>query len=269
MSSMKPNNNQPSGNTPPSAQQPQAPPQRRGVPVRFPTVEPILTYGLLAVLTIIFFYAESLGGALGGARDQFEFDWIKINERIYDGEYYRLFTSMFLHANLLHWGFNSLALYIFGRDVERLFGHVRFALIYVLGGLAGSVGSLIYTTAPSLGASGAIFAIISAMGVYIYIHRHIYGEFAYLRLRQLLILGGLNLVLGFLPGSRIDNAAHLGGLLGGFILAWFICPEYEPRRTVDQRIVMVDTNTTEKWLITPILFAIGIVVSVLYAATVA
>lgn len=262
---MNPYDNQPPNDFSSPSQPQQLPTQRRGVPVRFPTVEPILTYAILAIITVIFLYASSLNAF---DRNSFEFDWIKINENVFDGEYYRLFTSMFLHANTLHWGFNSLALYIFGRDVERLFGHMRFAIIYILGGLAGSVGSLIYTANASLGASGAIFAIISAMGVYIYIHRHIYGEFAYLRLRQLLFLGGLNILLGFIPGSRIDNAAHLGGLLGGFILAWFICPEYVPQRTIDQRIVMVDTNTIEKWLITPILFTIGIVVSVVYASTV-
>ena len=266
MSAMEPRQNKPPTPFDDTSSQP-APTQRRGIPVRFPTVEPILTYVILAVIALVYFYAESLGTGL--ERNRFEVDWIKINSAVYDGEYYRLFTSMFLHADIMHWGFNSLTLYFFGRDVERLFGHVRFAIIYILGGLAGSVGSLIYTANASLGASGAIFAVISAMAVYIYIHREIYGEFGFRRLRQLVFFGGISIFYGFLPDSRIDNAAHVGGLLGGFILAWFICPEYEPRQTIDQRIVMVDTNTTEKWLITPILFAIGIVVSVAYAASVA
>lgn len=246
--------------------QPQQSPQQRGIPVRFPTVEPRLTYILIAILTLIFFYSQSLDPV---QLNNFQFNWAKINGQIYDGEYYRLVTSMFLHLDLMHWGFNCFALYIFGRDVESLFGHLRFALIYFLGGLAGSVGSLLYTDAPSIGASGAIFAIFSAMGVYIYIHRHIYGELANLRLRQLFALGVINIIIGLAPGSNIDNAAHLGGLLGGFVLAWFICPEYEPRQMIDQGVIMVDTNTADKWMITPIIYGIAIVASVLFATSVA
>ena len=254
---------EPNTPTPNTNQLPQLP---RRIPVRFPTVEPQLTYIILAIIGLVFFYTQSLNPL---QLNEFQFDWAKINSQVYQGEYYRLFTSMFLHLDLMHWGFNSLALYIFGRDVERYFGHVRFAIIYVLGGLAGSLGSLIYTDAASIGASGAIFALFGAYGIYIYIHRHIYGEAANLRLRQLFFLAVFNIIIGFSPGSNIDNAAHLGGLFGGFILGWFIAPEFEPRQTPDHQIVMIDTNTPEKWAIMPVLFGVAIVGLVLFAQSTA
>jgi rhomboid protease GluP len=237
------------------------------VKISLPTVEPILVYAILLALAPIYFYYSTLN-----AVDQNIFlnDWAKINQKVYEGEYYRLFTSMFLHLNTMHILFNGYALYLFGRDVESLFGHVRFGIIYFMGGLAGSIASLLYTDAPSIGASGAVFAVFGAMGVYLYRHRHFYGDMASARLRQMAILAGANIVLGFIPDIRVDNAAHIGGLIGGIVLAWFICPEFELLRDPLQieSVQIVDTNTPEKWVMAPLLFGVGIVVSVAYAASV-
>ncbi len=251
-------------------QQPQPDQQQPSDAVRvritLPTVQPILTYSILAVLFLIFAQYSAMTAY---ERSEFWLKWAKVNEKVYDGEYYRLFTAMFLHLDLAHLLFNSWALYLFGRDVEGLFGHVRFAIIYVLGGLAGSVASLLYTDAPSLGASGAIFAVFSAMGVYLYQHRHLYGKFANMRLMQMASLGVVNIIFGLLPETRIDNAAHIGGALGGFILAWFICPEFQPRQDPNEtgKLQMIDANTPEKWIIAPVLFGVGMVASVAYAAS--
>jgi rhomboid protease GluP len=252
---------------PPPLSSPLAEPEteRRSISVIFPTVEPILTYALLLILGVIFLYAQSLPRF---DRLLFQINWEKINERIYDGEYYRLLSSMFLHLDMAHIIFNGLALYIFGRDVEAWFGHARFAIIYFLGGLAGSIGSLLFTDAPSIGASGAIFAIFSATAVYYYHQRHIFGRYAMLRLRQLIFLGAFNLFIGFVSTMPIDNAAHIGGIIGGFILAWFISPDFEARRTPDGNIMMVDKNTLDQWWFVPLMFAVGLVVIVVYAASV-
>ncbi len=257
------NSNQYPQSTPSNLPEPQPTP----VKVYFPIVEPTLIYVILLVLAPIFFYYSTLSDV--GQRIFIE-DWAKINEKIYAGEYYRLFTSMFLHLDLMHILFNGYALYLFGRNVESLFGHVRFAIIYFMGGLAGSIGSLLYTDAPSIGASGAVFAVFGAMGVYYYRHRHFYGDMASVRLRQMAMLAFINIVFGLMPGSQIDNAAHIGGLAGGVVLAWFICPEFEQRRDELQAntIQIVDTNTPEKWLMAPLLFGVGIVASVAYAASV-
>lgn len=257
---MEPNHNPPTPNTPPS-------PNHR-VRITLPTVQPILTYIILGIIGVIYLYGNSLGALQS---QLFMLDWAKINERIlYDGEYYRLFTSIFFHLDMMHILFNGYALYLFGRDVESLFGHVRFALIYVLGGITASLASLLYTDAVSIGASGAIFAIFSAMGVYLHRHRHLYGDGAQRRLSQMGILALINIGFGLLPDANIDNAAHIGGLVGGFILAWFICPEFEVQRDLIQPggVRIVDVNTPNKWMFAPILFAAGIVASVAYAVSV-
>lgn len=251
---------------PQSTTEPQEP-QPPQVKISLPTVEPILVYAILLILAPIFLYYSTLDNF---AQNQFLDEWAKINQKVYDGEYYRLFTSMFLHLNELHILFNGYALYLFGRDVESLFGHVRFGIIYVMGGLAGSIGSLLYTDAASIGASGAVFAVFGAMGVYLYRHRHFYGEMASVRLRQMAMLAFVNIIFGLLPSTRIDNAAHIGGLAGGIVLAWFICPEFELQRDPLQveSVQIVDTNTPEKWVIAPFLFGVGMIASVGYAASV-
>ncbi|NDJ85095.1 MAG: rhomboid family intramembrane serine protease [Chloroflexi bacterium] len=249
----------------PTPSQPPPGAEKKPVIVSFPTVQPVITYAILVIIGLVFLYSTSLTVA---DRSFFFERWAKDNDKVYGGEYYRLFTSMFLHLNFLHILFNGWALYLFGRDVESLFGHIRFAIVYFLGGLAGSIGSLLYTEANSIGASGAIFSIFAAMGFYLYRHRHLYGQFASVRLRQMVMLGVINIVFGLSPGTNIDNAAHLGGAIGGFLLAWFISPEYEPRRTAQEQITMVDTNTPEKWAVAPVLFGVGIVATVAYAAAV-
>lgn len=261
---MEQNQNSPTPNAAPSS--PDGSNYR--VRITLPTVQPILIYLILGIIGIIYIYGNSLGSYQSRL---FMLDWAKVNESIlYDSEYYRLFTCMFFHLDLMHILFNGYALYIFGRDVESLFGHIRFALIYVLGGITASLASLLYTDAASIGASGAIFAIFSAMGVYLYRHRHLYGEGAQRRLSQMGILALINIGFGLLPDANIDNAAHIGGLVGGFVLAWFICPEFEVQRDLIQPggIRIVDVNTPNKWMFVPVLFAAGIVASVAYAVSV-
>ena len=234
------------------------------VRVTIPTVEPILTYILLGAIVLIYLLTQSMSPR---ELDIFFQNWAKINNRVYEGEYYRLLTSMFLHLNLTHILFNGYALFLFGREVERIFGHVRFAIIYFLGGLSGSVGSLLYTDAPSIGASGAIFAVFAAMGVYFYHHRQLYGQSAQVRLTQMAVLAIINIVFGFIPSMRIDNAAHIGGLLGGIVLAWFICPELKLEGISSMEPEVVDVNKPENWIVVPVIYAIALVIVVLLFST--
>ena len=141
------------------------------------------------------------------------------------GEVYRLFTAMFLHGSLGHIFFNVYALYIVGSAAEPIFGRIRFLLIYLLGGLTGSALSLLLggLDSASVGASGAVFALFTAWAVHLYQHRGVYANVG-ARLRHMLFVIGINLLLGFFPGSRIDNWGHIGGMLGGLLLAWRIAP---------------------------------------------
>jgi rhomboid protease GluP len=254
---------------PPSHQPPDPPSGFRRIAVRMPVAEPYLTYVLLGIIVLIYMYFFSLPGP---KQTQFLVDWAKDNQAIRRGEYYRLFTSMFLHLNPMHIFFNGYALYVIGRDVEALFGHIRFAIIYFLGGLSGSLASFIFTSAPSVGASGAIFAIFGAEIVYFYHHRHLHGEMGRRHLNQLFILMLINLGLGLFSTAtdfRIDNAGHIGGLVGGIVLAWFIGPAYSIKAdsSAESGYQVADDNPIQQWALPSILYAVTLAVLIVYAVS--
>lgn len=243
----------------------------RRVAVRMPLVEPRLTYVLLAAIVLIFLYFISLPAE---GQNEFLSRWAKVNALIREGEPYRLFTSMFLHLNLMHIVFNGYALFIIGRDVESLFGHVRFALIYFLGGLSGSLASFVFTDAPSVGASGAIFAIFGAEMVYFYQNRRLHGEMGRRHLNQLIFLMLLNLGLGFFStatsGFRLDNAGHIGGLVGGVVLAWFIGPQFEvaPDPSAEAGLRVIDQNHPRQWASVSLVYAAALAAMTIYAVAI-
>ncbi|MFQ6865076.1 rhomboid family protein [Blautia sp.] len=145
-----------------------------------------------------------------------------------EGETYRIFTSMFLHFGIEHLINNMLVLFVLGSRLERVIGSLRFAVIYFLGGIAGNVVSLLYDlkqgeAAVSAGASGAVFAVMGGMILVVLCNK---GRLEDLSMRQILILAVFSLYFGF-TSSGVDNAAHLGGFLAGFILAVIV---YHPRR---------------------------------------
>ena len=220
--------------------QPVRQPPRRQRPPRSPQDRPILTWILIAVNALIF-----LARYLSPSIDVQLF----VSGALYPpavvegGEFYRLLTAMFLHGSVGHIFFTMYALHIVGGGLEPVFGRLRFALIYLLGGLAGSVMSLALGdyAVPSVGASGAVFAIFAAEAAHLYRHRCQYHQLyanvqghPYVnvqgQLLHMVFLIAMNLFIGFLPGSRIDNWGHIGGMLGGLALAWRIAPRLDPRR---------------------------------------
>ncbi len=262
--------NQPQPPLPPGSEQ-QPPEGVHRIAVRFPVSQPRLMYVLLAVNVLIFLYYFGLGKQ---EQLQFLLDWGKVNEFIADGEYYRLLTSMFLHLDLSHMLLNGFALYIFGRDVEALFGTPRFAVIYLLGGLSGSLASFVFTDGLSVGASGAIFAIFGAELVYLYHHRELHGKNGQRLFSRLLVFMVLELAIGFIGevgigGFRIDNAGHIGGLVGGIVLAWFIGPAYSVHRDpdIENQLRIVDENPFKRWALPSFLYALGLVVIMAYAVS--
>jgi rhomboid protease GluP len=141
-----------------------------------------------------------------------------------DGEWWRLGSAMFLHFGVVHLAMNMLALWDGGRLVERIFGPVRFAVIYFSSGLAGNLLSLIVQgdRAISGGASGAIFGIYGAFLVYLlHERRHLHpGDFKWM-FWGAAAFSGITLVFGFLiPG--IDNAAHVGGFVTGAMFGFVL-----------------------------------------------
>lgn len=222
---------------------------RQRVNLRIPSVLPKVTYALIGINVVVF-----LLRAFSVQIDEQVFLWGANHgpDIFQKGDYYRLLSAMFLHAGIfnerggyalqysIHIISNMYVLYAVGMSMERLFGHTRFLIIYLLGGLAGSVASALLggTNAYSVGASGAIFAILGAEFVYLWHHRKLMGAAGRARRQSLVVMaiitfaGGL---LSQLPGSavRIDNWGHAGGLIGGVILAWVISPILNLRQHPD------------------------------------
>lgn len=155
----------------------------------------------------------------------------KVNELIAQGEVWRLLTATVLHGDILHLLFNVYALSALGVNVERYFGHGRFLLIYLLGGLWGSFASFATSPEISVGASGAVFALAGATAVYFWRYRENFGDEGRAILQNVLMVIGLNLVFGF-TNAQIDNAGHIGGLIGGAVVALGLLPTYQHPNTI-------------------------------------
>jgi membrane associated rhomboid family serine protease len=134
---------------------------------------------------------------------------------IADGQYWRLFTAIFLHAGLLHIGFNAYALWIFGSFTETYLGRTRFVVIFFVTGFVASATSYAFGPVQSVGvgASGAIFGVFGAFIAYNFRRRHLPQAAAQLRWALMLILLNAVLAFGF---AGIDWRAHVGGLVSGF-----------------------------------------------------
>jgi rhomboid protease GluP len=200
------------------------------------------TFGLIGV-TILVFLAQLLGQALAGG-DIVLYYGAKINENLAAGEAWRLVTPIFLHANLLHIGVNMYSLWAIGPAVERFFGQARFLTAYLLSGICGVLLSLVMSPNASVGASGAIFGLLGALATFLYLHRATFGQLGATQLRQLVMVALINLGLGLMPG--IDNWGHVGGLLAGVVLAWFLGPHFSTTVLPDGRPRLVDVRTRQQ-----------------------
>ncbi|WP_408069778.1 rhomboid family intramembrane serine protease [Butyrivibrio sp. JL13D10] len=144
---------------------------------------------------------------------------------ILGSEMYRLITSMFLHADLEHLFSNMLILFFVGANVEHDVGHIAYLFLYFLSGIIGNLSSMVYDYVsgdyiPSIGASGAVFGIIGAVAVIVLFGRNRIRKGSNLIFRLGLMIA-LSIYSGFTAGN-IDNAAHIGGLLGGIVITLLI-----------------------------------------------
>ncbi|HEY3291347.1 MAG TPA: rhomboid family intramembrane serine protease [Anaerolineae bacterium] len=190
------------------------------------------------------------------------------------GQYWRLVTANFLHIGALHLLVNSYALYVLGREVETIFGSARFTALYLLSGISGAVFSYMLTQGLSAGASTSLFGLFGALAIFFYKQRKLLGTFGQQRLVNLGITLVINVIIGLSPGSNIDNWGHVGGVIGGAILAWYLCPVYSlanpsdgpaPAIADDGTVMMpinqlIDTNPRNKQLFAVGLFGLGLVV---------
>jgi len=140
----------------------------------------------------------------------------KINDQIALGQYWRFLTPMFLHAGLTHLLVNMYSLYILGKDVEFIFGRFKYCLIYLSAGLLGNVASFALSSSISVGASGAIFGLLGALLYLGVVYREVVSAKFTTDIMTMILA---NIAFGFMV-PRIDNNAHIGGLIGGFLIAY-------------------------------------------------
>lgn len=192
--------------------------------------EAVCTIILIAVNVAVFFIL-SLFGDTEDAVFMMQHGAMYSDFVIQDHEYYRLFTCLFLHFGIEHLLNNMVILGALGWNLELQTGKIRFLLIYFGSGLFGNVVSLIFHGAAqeytvSAGASGAIFGLMGAL-LWVVITNH--GRLGRLSGRGMLVMVALSLYFG-LSSSGVDNYAHIGGLVCGFLLALIL---YRKRRGRD------------------------------------
>jgi rhomboid protease GluP len=200
-------------------------PAPRPVYLSVPMHRPVVTYILLGLIVVVF-GAETLAGG-STQTDVLIKLGAKYSPLIASGQYWRLFTAMFLHIGWLHLLFNAYALVVIGTDFERIVGWQRFLAVYLLSGLFGDLASYAFSPHLAAGASGAIFGVIGALGAFFALYRERLGRWGRARLGNILFLIAINLFYGF-TSSGIDNYGHLGGLLSGALLGLALAPRYQP-----------------------------------------
>ena len=168
----------------------------------------IVTKLLVGLNVAVYLLELAAGGQVNGTGNEIYNNGFLYGPLVANGDWWRLFTAPFLHYGPIHLAFNMLALWWFGAAVEQVLGRGRYLLLYLVSGLAGSAGALIFSPLnPTVGASGAIFGILGAALV--------------LERQRTYVLGGgamgiilFNLIFTFaIPGISIGG--HLGGLAGG------------------------------------------------------
>lgn len=190
-----------------------------------------VTVGLLVVNVAVFALMLLAGAGFWHAPNGVQLAWgANFGPATQDGQWWRLFTALFIHFGIVHLALNMWALWDVGRLVEQLYGRWRFAVLYVVSGLLGNLFSLVLhgNQTVSGGASGAIFSLYGALLVFLWRERRNVepGEFRWL-FGGAVVFSTLMLGVGFVV-QGIDNAAHGGGLFSGALLALVLARRWVP-----------------------------------------
>ena len=188
----------------------------------FRTKKPIITYILIALNIIYFILMYIFGNGSTDAITLYKFGAI-YPDIATSFEWYRLFTSVFIHIGIIHLICNMYSLYIIGSQLESFFVFTKYLIIYIVSGVIGNLFSVLFTNGISAGASGAIFGLFGALLYFGYHYRLYLGTVIKSQIIPLILL---NLFVGFIsPG--IDNAAHIGGLIGGVLITSALGVKYK------------------------------------------
>jgi membrane associated rhomboid family serine protease len=214
---------------------PWQPPQqirRQVAQVRFATRNStIVTNSLILINIVVYLICGLLAGdmlnplnAAASGHNGLLYEWGILDrpDVIQGYQYWRIVTAMFLHFNWYHIGLNMLSLYFVGRPVEQVYGRWRFLLIYFGTGIFGGILLLTFSDIPALGASGAIFGVFGALGVFLWYNRRAFGSAMF---GQWIFWLVLNLVFTF-GYSNIAVSDHIGGLSMGLLLGLLLMPGF-------------------------------------------
>lgn len=174
---------------------------------------PIVTYWILAITSAVSLLqmVPGIGGFLT-SNLQFWAGYLYPSLSGAPFEPWRLLTALLVHGGFIHLGLNMLALWMIGQSLEPLIGRAKFLTLYLVSGLAGSIGVAVMAPGTAtVGASGAIFGLMAALLV---IGRHLGANVV-----GILVVLGINLVIGFVPGFNVAWQAHVGGLIIGALVA--------------------------------------------------
>ncbi len=176
----------------------------------FKSKKPYITLGIIFINCVLFLLMYVLGNGSSDVDTLINFGAL-YKPYVLNGDFYRIVVSAFLHIGLIHLLVNNYSLYVLGSQLESFLGRTKFLFVYFVSIISGSLMSLIFTNGVSAGASGAIFGLLGSLLYFGYNYRVFLGNVLKSQIIPLIVI---NLLLGF-SISGIDNAAHIGGLIGG------------------------------------------------------
>ncbi len=191
--------------------------------------KPYITYGIITINIVLYIIMLTLSRSGLGEFDVQTLLKFGANYKplVLAGEYWRLSASAFLHDGIIHLICNMYALYVIGPQLENFFGKTRFLIIYLFSAIAGNLLSLTFSSAVSVGASGAIFGLFGSLLYFGYYYRVYLGNVLRTQLIPVIMI---NILFGLVtPG--IDNAAHIGGLIGGIFISMGIGVKYKSTKS--------------------------------------
>jgi rhomboid protease GluP len=172
----------------------------------------------ILVINLVLYIVTSLGVGLNRQNILFNLGAL-IPRLVFEGQWWRIVTPIFLHIGLWHFLLNSYALFILCPPIEKIIGSFKFLALYLIAGICGNVLSVfMLPNALSAGASGALFGIIGACFGLNYRYRLFHSSL----MQQLILLLVLNVIISLTPGLNINIWAHLGGLISGFLFSTLI-----------------------------------------------
>ncbi|KRN32694.1 membrane-associated serine protease [Lactobacillus selangorensis] len=186
---------------------------------------PFMTYGIIAICVVVFLVETMWPGGSTNAQTLMALG-ANVAPLVKNGQPWRLFTAMWLHIGFMHLLLNMVSLYYVGINLERIYGHAKFLLIYLYSGLTGNLFSYWHALRTqqitvAAGASTAIFGVFMATAVlYVTMDNPYIRQYA----RAMWAVIVVNLIFNLIPGAGVDIFGHLGGIIGGALAAFTLAP---------------------------------------------